>query len=498
MIPQLDHWIGGQHVAGTGDRWGNVFNPALGEVIARVPLATAAETTTAIHTAAAALSSWSAVTPLRRARILFRLRELLTQHQDDLAQIITREHGKILADARAALQRGIEVVEFACGIPHLLKGEFSENVGTEVDSWSLRQPVGVCVGITPFNFPAMVPLWMIPIALACGNTFILKPSEKDPSASLLLAELLQEAGLPPGVFNVIQGDKEAVDTLLSHPQVEAISFVGSTPVAEYVYRTGSAHGKRVQALGGAKNHLVVMPDADLEQAAQGLISAAFGSAGERCMAVAVVVAVGAVAEPLLETLIPRITNLKIGSGLDAEVEMGPLITPAHYQRVLNYIELGLQEGAELKVDGRALKIPGHEAGFFLGGCLFDQVTASMRIYQEEIFGPVLVMVRVPDLGAALQLVNQHPYGNGVAIFTRDGGTARRFCSQVQVGMVGVNIPIPVPMAFHCFGGWKRSLLGSLHVHGPDGVRFYTKLKTITCRWPASPAGAASFAMPTMT
>lgn len=497
MAKLLHHFIAGQPVVGQSGRYGDVFNPATGEVIAQVPFASEAETTKAIEVAATAFPDWAGIPAQRRARVLFRFKSLLEEHLDALAECITSEHGKTLADARAATQRGLEVVEFACGIPHVLKGEFSEQVGTGVDCYSLRQPLGVCAGITPFNFPAMVPMWMFPVALACGNAFVLKPSEKDPSAALFLAELLQQSGLPDGVFNVVNGDKEAVDTLLTHPQVQAISFVGSTPVARYVYSTASAHGKRVQALGGAKNHLVVLPDADLEMAVKGLISAAYGSAGERCMAISVAVVVGSVAEPLLEKLIPEIQALKIGPGTDPNVEMGPLVTAAHRERVLNYIQIGEEEGAKLRIDGRDIRVPGYEKGFFLGGCLFDEVTPDMRIYQEEIFGPVLCVVRVPDLDSAIHLINAHQFGNGVAIFTRSGEAARRFTHHIQVGMVGINVPIPVPMAFHSFGGWKDSLLGSLHVHGPEGVRFYTRLKTVTSRWPTDSA-PTGLAMPLLT
>ncbi|MFQ3612991.1 MAG: CoA-acylating methylmalonate-semialdehyde dehydrogenase [Cyanobacteriota bacterium] len=497
MARLLHHFIAGQPVVGQSGRYGDVFNPATGEVTAQVPFASEAETTKAIEVAATAFPDWAGIPAQRRARVLFRFKSLLEEHLDALAECITSEHGKTLADARAATQRGLEVVEFACGIPHVLKGEFSEQVGTGVDCYSLRQPLGVCAGITPFNFPAMVPMWMFPVALACGNAFVLKPSEKDPSAALFLAELLQQSGLPDGVFNVVNGDKEAVDTLLIHPQVQAISFVGSTPVARYVYSTASAHGKRVQALGGAKNHLVVLPDADLEMAVKGLISAAYGSAGERCMAISVAVVVGSVAEPLLEKLIPEIQALKIGPGTDPNVEMGPLVTAAHRERVLNYIQIGEEEGAKLRIDGRDIRVPGYEKGFFLGGCLFDEVTPDMRIYQEEIFGPVLCVVRVPDLDSAIHLINAHQFGNGVAIFTRSGEAARRFTHHIQVGMVGINVPIPVPMAFHSFGGWKDSLLGSLHVHGPEGVRFYTRLKTVTSRWPTDSA-PTGLAMPLLT
>jgi malonate-semialdehyde dehydrogenase (acetylating)/methylmalonate-semialdehyde dehydrogenase len=428
---------------------------------------------------------------------MFRFKALLDAHIDELAAVITSEHGKVLADARGEVTRGVEVVEFACGIPHLLKGEFSDNVGGGVDCWSLRQPLGVCAGITPFNFPAMVPLWMFPVAIACGNTFVLKPSEKDPSCGLRLAELLAEAGLPPGVFNVVNGDRESVDTLLTDNDVAAISFVGSTPVAKHVYETAARAGKRVQALGGAKNHMVVMPDADTKLAAQALMGAAYGSAGERCMAISVAIAVGDAGDRLIAELRPLIAALKVGPGTAAGVEMGPLITREHLQRVRDYIEVGVKEGATLVVDGRSLQVAGHADGFYLGASLFDRVEPQMRIYREEIFGPVLVVVRVPDLQTALRLVNEHEFGNGTAIFTRDGDAARTFTHHVQVGMVGVNVPIPVPMAFHSFGGWKRSLFGDLHVHGPDGVRFYTRMKTVTSRWPSSPRGGSDFVMPTM-
>jgi malonate-semialdehyde dehydrogenase (acetylating)/methylmalonate-semialdehyde dehydrogenase len=428
---------------------------------------------------------------------MFRFKELLEQHADELVELITREHGKVLSDARGELTRGIEVVEFACGIPHLLKGEHSQNVGTDVDSWSMQQPLGVCAGITPFNFPAMVPMWMFPVAIACGNTFVLKPSEKDPSCPMRVAELFREAGLPDGVFNVVNGDKEAVDTLLTDPRVQAVSFVGSTPIAEYIYSTASAHGKRVQALGGAKNHMVVMPDADLDQAVNALMGAAYGSAGERCMAISVAVAVGDIADKLVAALKPKVEALKVGPGTDADAEMGPLVSKEHCDKVKGYIDLGEEEGASLVVDGRSLSVAGHENGYFLGGTLFDDVTPDMRIYQEEIFGPVLVVVRVPDFDTAVKFINEHEFGNGTAIFTRDGDAARQFTHNIQVGMVGVNVPIPVPMAYHSFGGWKRSLFGAHHMHGPDGIRFYTRMKTITSRWPTGIRGDAEFVMPTM-
>lgn len=494
----LHHYINGRKVAGTSGRFGDVFNPATGELSARVPLASAAETATAVEAAAAAFPAWRDTPPLQRARVMFRFKELLEHRLDELAELVAAEHGKVLSDARGSVIRGLEVVEFACGVPHLLKGSFTENVGREVDSHSLRQPIGVCAGITPFNFPAMVPMWMFPLAIACGNSFILKVSEKVPSTALRLAELLSEAGLPDGIFNVVNGDREAVDTLLTHPLVAAVSFVGSTPVAEHIHRTASEHGKRVQALGGAKNHMVVMPDADLEQAADALMGAAYGSAGERCMAISVAVAVGdQVADELIRRLQPRVANLRVGPASDPAAEMGPLVTREHLQKVSSYVDLGVAEGAQLVVDGRALRVDGYEQGFFLGGCLFDRVTSEMRIYREEIFGPVLVLVRTPDFESALKLVNDHEYGNGTAIFTRDGDTARSFASRVQVGMVGINVPIPVPIAYHSFGGWKRSLFGDIHMHGTEGVNFFTRLKTITTRWPTGIRAGADFHMPVM-
>ena len=497
MKQTIQHFINGKHVAGNSERRSPVFNPATGDIQTEVVLADAKDTRTAIAAARTAFPGWAGTTPLRRARVLFRFRDLIERHRSELAALITQEHGKLLSDAEGEVTRGLEVVEFACGIPHLLKGEHSENVGTGVDSWSLRQPMGVCAGITPFNFPAMVPMWMFPIALACGNTFVLKPSERAPSCPLRLAELLQEAGLPDGVFNVVNGDKQAVDVLLTDPDVAAVSFVGSTPIAEYIYQTASSHGKRVQALGGAKNHMVVMPDADLDQATNALMGAAFGSAGERCMAISVAVAVGDVADRLVEQLTPLVRALKVGPGTDPEAEMGPVVTAEHQARIRGYIETGIAEGASLVVDGRAVEVPGHDNGFFIGGSLFDHVSAEMRIYQEEIFGPVLAIVRVPDFNTALRFINEHEYGNGTAIFTRDGGAARTFSHAVQVGMVGINVPIPVPMAYHSFGGWKRSLFGNLNMHGPDGVRFYTRLKTITARWPDERTERTEFVMPTM-
>ena len=495
MSQPLHHFFDGQWVEGGSGRFGDVYDPATGCVTARVPLASVDDVKQAVDAASAAFPAWAATTPLNRARVMFRFKELLEAHAGDLAKIITAEHGKVLSDARGEVTRGLEVVEFACGIPHLLKGEHSMNVGRDVDSWSEYAPLGVVAGITPFNFPAMVPLWMFPVALACGNTFVLKPSERDPSASLFMAGLLKKAGLPDGVFNVVHGDKVAVDALLDEPRVQALSFVGSTPIAEYIYARGSANGKRVQALGGAKNHMVVLPDADLDGAVSALLGAGYGSAGERCMAISVAVCVGdATADALVAKLAPKVAALKIGPGCQ-DPEMGPLVTGAHRDKVRGYVDAGLAEGAALVVDGRGHVVEGHPDGFFLGGCLFDRVTPDMTIYREEIFGPVLCVVRLPDLDSALRLVNEHEYGNGTAVFTRDGGAAREFAHRVQAGMVGINVPIPVPMAFHSFGGWKRSIFGPLHVHGPDGVRFYTRLKTVTARWPDT--HAAEFVMPTM-
>ncbi|HZT89537.1 MAG TPA: CoA-acylating methylmalonate-semialdehyde dehydrogenase [Stellaceae bacterium] len=493
----VQHYINGSIVAGSSGRWGDVFNPATGERTKRVAFAAPAEIDRAVAAAAAAFPAWSATPPLTRARIMFKFVGLLHREQDALARMISDEHGKVFSDAQGEITRGLEVVEFASGIPHLMKGEFTEQVGRGIDSWSVRQPLGVCVGITPFNFPAMVPMWMFPIALACGNTFVLKPSERDPSAGIRIAELLTEAGLPPGVFNVVNGDKEAVDALLRHPQVAAVSFVGSTAIAEYIYTNAAAAGKRVQALGGAKNHMVVMPDADLDQATDALMGAAYGAAGERCMAVSVAVAVGNIGDKLVDRLVPRVRALKIGPGTDPEAEMGPLVTRQHLDKVRSYVDLGVKEGAKLVVDGRGLKLQGYENGFFLGGCVFDEVKPEMRIYKEEIFGPVLSVVRAPDFDTAAKLVSDHEYGNGAAIFTRDGDAAREFASRVQIGMIGINVPIPVPMAFHSFGGWKRSLFGDMAVYGEEGVRYYTRLKTITSRWPTGIRAGAEYVMPTM-
>lgn len=494
---EIGHFIGGRQVAGSSGRFGDVFNPASGELSAKVALANTAEVDKAVAAAAAAWPDWANTPPLRRARVMFRLKDLLERHRKEFSEIITAEHGKVLSDADGEVQRGLEVVEFACGIPHLLKGEYTDMVGTGIDAWSIRQPLGVVAGITPFNFPLMVPLWMIPVALACGNCFILKPSEKDPSASLKLAELLKEAGLPDGVFSVVQGAREAVEAILAHPDIAAISFVGSTAIAETIYKGATAHGKRVQALGGAKNHLVVMPDANLDDAADALMGSAYGAAGERCMAVSVAVAVGSAGDALVEKLEPRVRALKIGPGTDPEAEMGPLVTRDHREKVRGYVDLGVKEGAKLVVDGRNMKLQGYDNGFFFGGCLFDDVTPGMRIYREEIFGPVLSVVRTPDLATATHMINAHEYGNGVAIYTGDGGTARDFTNAIQIGMVGVNVPIPVPMAFHSFGGWKHSLFGDHHIYGPEGVRFYTRYKAVTQRWPGRSRRGPEYAMPTL-
>jgi malonate-semialdehyde dehydrogenase (acetylating)/methylmalonate-semialdehyde dehydrogenase len=498
MAREISHFIGGDVVAGHSGRSAPVYNPTTGEVAAQVALASSSEVRGAVQSAKAAVPRWAATTPLRRARILNQFLHILEQRLDTLAEVINAEHGKVISDAKGEIQRGMEVVEFATAAPQLLKGEVTENVGTRVDSHSLRQPLGVVAGITPFNFPVMVPMWMFPVALACGNCFILKPSERDPSASLLLAEWLKEAGLPDGVFNVVQGDKEAVDAILTDPDITAVSFVGSTPIARYIYETATKHGKRCQALGGAKNHMIVMPDADLDQAVDALMGAAYGSAGERCMAISVAVPIGdKTADALIEKLEPKVRGLRIGPGTDPEAEMGPLVTKQHYDKVRGYIDSGEAEGAKLVVDGRGFKMQGYEGGYFIGGTLFDHVTPDMKIYKEEIFGPVLAIARAPDYGTAARMINEHEFGNGTAIFTRDGDAAREFAHQIQVGMVGINVPIPVPMAFHSFGGWKASLFGDHHMHGPEGVRFYTKLKTITTRWPTGIRSGADFVMPTM-
>ncbi|MCW7538333.1 CoA-acylating methylmalonate-semialdehyde dehydrogenase [Aquabacterium sp. A7-Y] len=492
----VSHWIAGKPVAGSGARLQDVFNPATGEVSRQVRMASIDDVAAAVAAAQAAFPQWAETPPIRRARVLLKFLELLNRHRDTLAALITSEHGKVFSDAQGEVTRGIEVVEFACGIPQLLKGGYTDQVSTGIDNWTLRQPLGVVAGITPFNFPCMVPCWMFPVALACGNSFVLKPSERDPSASLFLAELLQQAGLPDGVFNVVQGDKVAVDALLEHPDVKALSFVGSTPIAQYLYERGAHFGKRVQALGGAKNHMVVMPDADLDQAVDALVGAAYGSAGERCMAISVAVLVGDVADQIVPRLAERARQLKIKNGMQPDAEMGPVITRQALDRICGYIEDGVKSGAQLVVDGRGLQVPGHEQGFWVGGTLFDHVSPEMRIYREEIFGPVLSCVRVEDFAAAVDLVNAHEFGNGVACYTRDGHVAREFARRIQVGMVGINVPIPVPMAWHGFGGWKKSLFGDMHAYGEEGVRFYTRQKSVMQRWPESTAKGAEFVMPT--
>jgi malonate-semialdehyde dehydrogenase (acetylating)/methylmalonate-semialdehyde dehydrogenase len=495
---EIGHFIGGKVVKGQSGRFGDVFDPNTGEVQAKVALAKKAEVETAIANADAAQAGWAATNPQRRARVMFKFLELVQKEMEPLAKLLSAEHGKILADAKGDIQRGVEVVEFACGIPHLLKGEYSEGAGPGIDLYSLRQPLGVVAGITPFNFPAMIPMWKFAPAIACGNAFILKPSERDPSVPMRLGELMVEAGLPAGILNVVNGDKEAVDTLLTDPRVRAIGFVGSSAIAEYIYSTGCAHGKRVQCFGGAKNHMIVMPDADMDQAVDALIGAGYGSAGERCMAISVAVPVGKkTADILVEKLIPRVESLKIGPSTDAQADYGPMVTKAHLDKVKAYVDLGVKEGAKLLVDGRGFKLQGYENGNFMGGCLFDDVKPGMRIYKEEIFGPVLSVVRAKDYDEAVRLPSEHEYGNGVAIFTRDGDTARDFTSRVNVGMVGVNFAIPVPLAYHTFGGWKRSGFGDLNQHGPDSIRFYTKTKTVTARWPSGTKEGAEFVIPTM-
>ena len=497
-MQQIANAIAGRAAPSSSGRLSPVFNPATGEQTAELGLSNAAEVDRAVQAAKAAAPEWGRTPPLKRARLMFKFKELLDRNAPDVARAISREHGKTHADALGEVARGIEVVEFACGIPHLLKGEFSRNVGPEIDTYSDRQPLGVCAGITPFNFPAMVPLWMYPVAIACGNTFVLKPSERDPSAPMLIYELFREAGFPQGVLNVVHGDKEAVDAILDHPDIKAVSFVGSTPIAHYVYTRGTQAGKRVQALGGAKNHMIVLPDADIDKAADALMGAGYGSAGERCMAISVAVPVGEeTANRLVDELAPRVRALKIGPAMDPDAEMGPLVTQAHMKKVLGYIEKGIAEGAELVVDGRGLKLQGYENGYFVGGSLFDRVTADMTIYKEEIFGPVLSVVRSPSYDHAIDLINKNEYANGTAIFTRDGDAARDFADRIEVGMVGVNVPIPVPVAYHSFGGWKRSLFGDHAIYGPEGVRFYTRLKTVTTRWPAGIAHGAVFTFPSM-
>ncbi len=494
----IGHAINGHIVPGASGRHQNVFNPATGAVTAQVALASSAEVSKAVAAAQAAFPAWADAPPLKRARVMFKFLELLNLHKDDLARMITAEHGKVFTDAQGEVTRGIEIVEFATGIPQLLKGDYTEQVGTGIDNWTMRQPLGVVCGITPFNFPVMVPLWMIPVAIAAGNCFILKPSPIDPSPSLFMAELLKKAGLPDGVFSVVQGDKEAVDALLVHPDVKAISFVGSTPIANYIYETGAHHGKRVQALGGAKNHMIVMPDADMDQVVDALIGSAYGSAGERCMAISVAVLVGDVGERIMPALIERTKALKIKNGVHLDAEMGPIVTKIAHDRITGYIDAGEKEGAKLLVDGRSFKSSesGCESGFWLGGTLFDHVQPHHKIYKEEIFGPVLACVRVDDFAKAVDLVNGHEFANGVSCFTRDGGIAREFARRIQVGMVGVNVPIPVPMAWHGFGGWKRSLFGDMHAYGEEGVRFYTRQKSIMQRWPDSIGKGAEFTMPT--
>jgi len=497
-MKELTHFIGGRHIAGTSGRFGDVFNPATGEVQSRVPFASREEVSHAVADAQRAFPEWSGLNPQRRARVMFNFKTLVEKNFDALAQRLSSEHGKVIADSKGDIQRGLEVIEFACGMPHLMKGEFTPGAGPGIDVYSLRQPLGVVAGITPFNFPAMIPMWMFGIAVACGNCFILKPSEKAPGVPQRLAELLHEAGAPAGVLQVVNGDKETVDAILDHPGIQAVSFVGSSSVAEYVYARGAKAGKRVQAMGGAKNHAIVMPDADLDQAANEIMGAGFGSAGERCMAISVVVPVTEkTADALLSRLRSRVESLKVGLPTDAEASYGPLITGAHRKRVLDYIDLGIREGAELVVDGRGFKMQGYENGFYLGGSLFDRVTPEMKSYREEIFGPVLQIARAADFEEALALPSKHQYGNGVAIFTRDGDAARELASRVDVGMVGINVPIPVPLAYYSFGGWKRSAFGDMNQHGPEGVRFYTKVKTVTARWPKGLRDDAGFVMPTM-
>lgn len=493
----VSHFINGEQYAGSSNQHGNITNPATGEIIADCHYANVEDVQVAVASAKQAYQTWSQTSPLKRARILFKFKDLLESHTNELAEIVTREHGKVLADAHGSVQRGIELVEFACGIPQLLKGTFSENVAADIDCHTIRQPLGVCAGVSPFNFPVMVPIWMFVSAIACGNTFVLKPSEKDPTVVIRLAELMHEAGLPAGVLNIVNGDKHAVDALLEHPDVVAMTAVASTPVAEYIYHAAIKHGKRAHTFGGAKNHCVVMPDVDIAETANAILGAAYGSAGERCMAVPVVVAVGeATADALVNTLKQKVPELRIAPGTEADADMGPLISAEHRDKVKSYIEIGIQEGASLVVDGRDIRVPNHESGFFLGGSLFDHVTPNMRIYQEEIFGPVLCIVRVNDFNAALQLVNEHEFGNGTAIFTNDGECARSYASQVQVGMVGINVPIPVPVSYHSFGGWKRSMFGDIAMHGDQSIQFYTKLKSITTRWPKGLRSNANYAMPT--
>ncbi len=495
---EIGHFIGGKHVKGTSGRTADVFQPMTGEVIAKVALASKAEMRAAVENAKAAQPAWANTNPQRRARVMFKFLEIMQREHNQLAELLAREHGKTIPDAKGDIQRGVEVIEFACGIPHLMKGDFTDGAGPGIDLYSMRQPLGVVAGITPFNFPAMIPMWKFGPAIACGNAFILKPSERDPGVPMKLAELMLEAGLPAGILNVVNGDKEAVDAILDDPDIRAIGFVGSTPIAEYIYTRGTASGKRVQCFGGAKNHMIVMPDADMDQAVDALVGAGYGSAGERCMAISVAVPVGKkTADILVEKLIPRVESLKIGPSTSADADLGPMVTKQHLEKVKNYVEIGIKEGAKLKVDGRGFKMQGYENGFYMGGCLFDEVKPSMRIYKEEIFGPVLSVVRAKDYHEALELPSKHEYGNGVSIFTRDGDAARDFASKVEVGMVGVNFAIPVPLAYHTFGGWKRSGFGDLNQHGPDSIRFYTKTKTVTARWPSGIKDGAEFVIPTM-
>src|SRR5687767_3666108 len=495
---QIGHFIGGREVQGTSGRQADVYQPMTGEVVGRVALASRAEMRQAVENAAGAQPAWAATNPQRRARVMMRFLELIAKEMDSLADLLAREHGKTIPDAKGDIQRGVEVVEFACGIPHLMKGEFTEGAGPGIDIYSMRQPLGVVAGITPFNFPAMIPMWKFAPAIACGNAFILKPSERDPGVPMRLAELMMEAGLPAGILNVVNGDKEVVDAILDDPDIKAVGFVGSSPIAQYVYSRATANGKRAQCFGGAKNHMIIMPDADLDQAADALIGAGYGSAGERCMAISVAVPVGrATADALMDKLIPRVESLKVGSSTDPSADFGPMITKAHMEKVRSYVDLGVQEGAKLVVDGRDFKMQGYENGFYMGGCLFDEVRPEMRIYKEEIFGPVLSVVRAKDYDEALRLPSEHEYGNGVAIFTRDGDAARDFTSRVNVGMVGVNFAIPVPLAYYTFGGWKRSGFGDLNQHGPDSIRFYTRTKTVTARWPSGTKGGSEFVIPTM-
>lgn len=496
---QIGHFIGGKHVAGASGRTADVYQPMDGSVIGKVALASQKEVRAAVENALEAQPKWAAVNPQRRARVLMKFLDLIAQNNDELAELLAREHGKTIADAKGDIQRGVEVVEFSLGVPNLMKGEFTDGAGPGIDIYSLRQPLGVCAGITPFNFPAMIPLWKLGPAIACGNAFILKPSERDPGVPMRLAELFIEAGGPPGILNVVNGDKEAVDAILDDHDIKAVGFVGSTPIAEYIYARGCANGKRVQCFGGAKNHMIVMPDADMDQAVDALIGAGYGSAGERCMAISVAVPVGkATADELVKRLIPRVESLKIGPSTDSSADFGPVVTKAAMEKIKSYVDIGIQEGAKLVVDGRGFTMQGYENGFYVGGCLFDHVRPEMRIYKEEIFGPVLSVLRAESYDEALKLTNDHEYGNGTAIFTRDGDAARDFASKVQVGMVGINVPIPVPLAYYTFGGWKRSSFGDLNQHGPDSIRFYTKTKTVTARWPSGIKDGASFVIPTMS